>query len=214
MAKRKKLFGRLRPLTRRQKALVLPAMVVVGAGAVIVAVLVIIAIPPAATTYQPGVAANGFYAYKEQDSDLGIGTVVTQANVVKSLGAKAKSVGDVTVSGVFNYDGQRSQTATYKFIRADSTVASLYVDVTFFPDSTTMTDEGIYANTAKAPAVHNYPTYYMQAQTLGPVREYRLLVVNGLKAYKFVIDQPYSSVTISEPTAFASLIKLARTANL
>jgi hypothetical protein len=210
MAKRKKITG----LTKKQKALILPVMVVIGAAAVILAVLAIIVAPQAPKALQRGIAANGFYAYEEQDSDLGVGRLVTKDAVVTALGSKAKSVSDVNVSNVFNYDGDRSQTATFNFVRADGKTASLYIDMTLFQDNTSMNKQHIYADTEQTRAINNHPTYYMHAQTLGSIREYRLLVVNGLKAYKFVIDQAYSSVTISEPTALASLIKLARTANL
>lgn len=201
-------------LTKRQKALILPIMVVIGAGAVILAVLAIIVIPPATKTSPRGVAANGFYAYAEQDSDLGVGKVVTKSGVEAALGTKAKSVSDVNVSRVFNYDGDRSQTATFGFVRADGQIASLYVDVTLFQDNTHMKNQNIYASTKQTQSINGHPAYYMHAQTLGSVREYRLLVVNGLKAYKFVIDQSYTNISISEATALASLIKLARSANL
>lgn len=201
------------PLTKRQRAALLFVMVIVGTLAIVAAVIAIIAIPRVDTS-QRGVGANGFRAYVDKGADLGIGKVVSKDDVVAVLGTKARSVEDADVSTVFNLNGDRGQTVTFDFTRADGKSASLYVDVMQFKSSASLKAARIYTETAKAGSVQNLQAYYMHAQTLGSLREYRLMVVNDLKAYKFVIDQPSNNITISEVSAVAALLKLAQKAHL
>lgn len=201
-------------LTKKQRAVVLPAIVVIGAIAVGIAIWTIVIMPHATGNSQMGVAANGFTAFIEKDGNLGISKVVTKDQVAQALGSNAKKVTSDDISKVFNYDGDRSQTATFNFVRADGQPSSLYIDVVLFKDQTTMNNENIFAETKLARVINGYSAYYMHAQTLGSLREYRLLVVKGLKAYKFVVDQPLDSITISEVSAVGSLIKLAQVAKL
>lgn len=188
-------------------------MVVIGASVVVAAVVATIIMPPNPYS-KPGIGADGFQAFMEKDTDLGIGSVVSKDEVVAVLGKNAKSVENVSVSGVFNYNGDRGQTATYKFVRADGRQASLYVDVMVFKSSNSMDDANIYVGTGEAKVVNGHQAYYMHAQTLGITREYRVMVVNGLKAYKFVIDQPFDDITINEVSSVAALLKLAQNAKL
>lgn len=204
---------RQRILSKRQQALVLPVMIIIGAAVVVLAIVSIVA-TPAADKLKRGVAANGFTAFPEEGTDLGVGKVVSRDDVVSALGDKAKSVSNANVSGVFNYDGDRGQTLTFNFTRNDGKQASLYIDVMKFKSSDAMNDAHIYTLTGKTKAINGHPTYYMVADTQGSSREYRVMVVNGLKAYKFVIDQPVNNVTISEVSADAALIKLAQKAHL
>jgi hypothetical protein len=201
-------------LTKRQRTLILPLFVVIGTGAIVLAVLAIIVMPRTTNDNQRGIGADGFQAYQETGTDLGIGKVVSKSDVVAALGVNAKSVSDADVSKVFNYNGDRGQTLTFNFKRADNNQASLYIDVVLFKNSASLTNTNIYNGTGKAGTINGLSAYYMHAQTLGTIREYRLLVVNGLKAYKFVIDQPYKNITISEVSALAALKKLALKAQL
>jgi len=212
--KRLKFDFRYKTLTKKQKAVVLPVMVVVGAAAVVAAIWTIVILPNANDASRNGSAANGFSAFIEKKTDLGAGKLVTKDDVTKALGNKAKGVINTDVSSVFNYDGDRSQTVTYNFVRTDGQPASLYIDMTVFKSVVSKENENILAGTLPAHAIGGHPAYYMPAQTLGSQREYRVLVVNGLKAYKFVIDQPVDNVTISEVSAAASLVTLAQGAHL
>ncbi len=193
--------------------LVLPVFVAIGTGAVIVAVVSILATPHAENS-ERGVAANGFSAYVEKDADLGAGKIVTRGNVVDALGDNAKSVSSAEVNKVFNYDGNRGQAVTFKFTREDNVKATLYIDMMKFKDTVAMNNANIYIATGKAGKIKGHPAYYMHAQTLGTVRQYRVMVVDGLTAYQFIIEQPIDNITISEVAADAALIRLARQANL
>ncbi len=213
MVKRLNFHFQYKPLTNGQKAVVLPVMIVIAAIAVGVGVWAVIVAPPAQNP-ENGVSANGFSASIEKGTDLGVGKIVSRNQVATALGNKAQKVTSSDVSSVFNYDGDRGQTATYNFVRADGLPSSLYIDLTIFKNQTTMDSENIYAGTELARIINGHSAYYMHAQTLGTLREYRLLVVNGLKAYKFVIDQPVNDIKIDEVAAVASLIKLAQVAKL
>ncbi|MDB5183930.1 MAG: hypothetical protein JWO07_611 [Candidatus Saccharibacteria bacterium] len=204
----------MKQLTKRQRAIVLPVMVAIGTTVVVLAILTIVVFPTITRNAQRGVAANGFSAYLEKGTDLGAGKIVQKSDVVAALGNKAKSVSDVDVSGVFNYNGDRGQTATYNFVRSDGVKASLYIDMTAFKSTQSMDDQQILAETGLAQIINGHSAYYMHAQTIGGSREYRLVVINDIKAYKFVIDQPLENIKINEVSAVASLIKLAQKAAL
>lgn len=210
--KKKKAFRGLS--SRRLRFVVLPVMGVVAIGAIVLAVITIIVMPKADQGAQRGVGANGFRAFEEKDGNLGVGKVVTKAEVTSELGNKAKSVDDAVISSVFNIDGTRGQTATYPFTRTDGTKVSLYVDVMLFKNTAALNSANVYNNTLKAGKVNGRDVYYMHALTIGKDREYRLLVVNGLKVYKFVVSQPLSNITISEVSALAVLKKLVAKAEL
>jgi hypothetical protein len=201
-------------LTKRQRMIVLPIMVIVGVGLLYLVIVGIIKSPIFTTPDQRGVAANGFTAYPEEGTDLGVGKAVSRDSVVAALGNKAKSVSDPSVSKVFNFDGDRSQTVTFNFVRADGKKASLYIDMTQFKSSQSMDGQHILAGTALAQIIQGHSAYYMHAQTLSGLREYRIAVINDLTAYKFVIDQPESNITIKEISAVAALINLAQKAQL
>lgn len=197
-------------LTKRQQATVLFAFVVVGAVAMGIAILAITANP------KPKLAINtgGFVAGTDYGADLGIGNVVSKVGVVDALGNNAKSVGDKQVSDVFNLNGDHSQTLTYPFVRADGKNASISIDVTEFQSVASMTNTNIYSMTEKTKPINGLPAFYMVTQVLGTDREFRLMVVDGLHAYKFIIDQPSHDVTISEVSSEASLIRLAQRTQL
>ncbi len=201
-------------VSSRTRALVLPILGIIAIGAVVLAVLSVIMVPKVEPGRQYGVGAGGFRAYEERDTTLGIDKVVSKDQVVDTLGKKAKSVDDMQVSNVFNLNDNRGQTLTYDFVRSDGVKSSLYVDVMLFKNTNALNEANIYTATAKAGAVNGHPARYMHAQTLGSEREYRLMVVNGLKVYKFVIVQPLQSITISEVAAVAALKTLANKAKL
>jgi hypothetical protein len=201
-------------ISLRTKALVLPVLVAIGAGAIAIAILSIIVVPRINPGSQRGVGANGFQAFIEPEGDLGMGSVVSKQDVEEVLGKNAKKVNDVEVTKVFNLNGNRGQTATYKFTRTDGLKVSLYVDVMAFKNVPELEAANVTEGTVDAGMVNGHHAYYMHAQTLGSDREYRVLVVNGLKVYKFVIVQPYRYITISEVTSAAALKKLAAKAHL
>lgn len=209
--KRIKLSKRTKHLIQ---AIIIPIMGIIAAGAVILAILSVLAMPKADDSSQRGIGADGFRAYEEKGTTLGIDKVVSKDDVAAALGNKAKSVGDKQVSNVFNLDDNRGQTLTFDFVRADNTKVSLYVDVMLFKNLNVLEAANVYAATATAGSIGTHPAYYMRAQTMGSDREYRLMVVNGLKVYKFVMVQPYRSITINEVPAVATLKKLAEKAQL
>ncbi len=197
-------------ISPRMKAVILPIMLVVAGGAIVLAVLAIIIMPVINPGSQRGVGADGFQAYQETGTTLGVDRIVSRDQVVTQLGNKAKSVGsNVDISKVFNLNGNRTQTATYDFVRADGVNASIYVDMMFFKNQNDKDGANITTATMKTTQINGHEAYYMHAQTVGTDREYRLMVVNGLKVYKFALVQPRSNLTISEVSALAVLKKLA-----
>lgn len=199
---------------KKAQLVVLPLMALVAIGAVVLAIVAIIAIPSVYDVKKQGVGAYGFKAFVEEGTDLGAGEVVSKKTVVNELGDKALKVEDVKVSGVFNLDGNRGQTATYDFLRADGTQSSVYVDIMLFKNTSAMDGAHILSGTSKAGTVQGHPTYFMLAQTVGKDREYRMMIVNGLKVYKFVMTQPSQNITIPEVAAIASLKRMAEKAEL
>lgn len=204
----------MRVLTGTKKALILPIIVLLGTCAMVLAVIAVMNIPKNDKA-QNGVGANGFSVYVEDHATLGIDNVVSKEDVSTVLQGKAKSISDVNISKVVNYNGDRGQTATYDFVRIDGVKASLYVDTVQFKSAASLKASHIFNLTASAGNIQNKPAYFMLAQTIGSQREYRLLVVNDLRIYKFVIDQPVNdSENISEVSAVNALKKLATKANL
>lgn len=212
--KRKKRSLRIKDTRKLLLTIIVPIMGVIAAGAVVLAILSIIAMPKTDQDPQRGVGANGFRAYEEQGTTLGIDKVVSKDQVVAALGGKAESVSDKQVSNVFNLDDNRGQTLTFDFVRSDDIKSSLYVDVMLFKNMNVLDAAGIYAGTATAGKAGAYPAHYMRAQTMGSDREYRLMVVNGLKVYKFVMVQPYRSIAMSEVVSVSILKQLAEEAKL
>lgn len=212
--KRKKRLPRIKDSRKLLLTIIVPIMGIIAAAAVILAIFSIITMPKSGEGAQRGVGADGFSAYEEKGTTLGIDKVVSRDDVVAVLGKKAKSVGDQQVSNVFNLDDNRGQTLTYSFVRPDDKEVSLYVDVMLFKNMNVLEAANIYAGTASAGNVGAHPAYFMRAQTMGSDREYRLMVVNGLKVYKFVMVQPYRSITMSEVVAVSILKQLAEKAEL
>lgn len=200
-------------LTRNARFVALPIMALIAIGVIILAVAAIVIMPTVGND-QRGVGANGFSVFEEKDTDLGVGKVIEKNEIVSILGSKAKSVSDADVNNVVNLNGNRWQTATYNFIRADGVSASLYIDVLIFKDSVVMESAKILAGTASAGKVGNHNAYFMHAFTFGSDREHRLLVVNGLKAYKFVLVQPYRNIAINEIASMAVLKQIAAKSQL
>lgn len=193
---------------------VLPIFLLIGAGAIILTVLSIIFMLRPESSAQMGVGADGFRAFVEENGDLGVKSVVNKDQVVAALGDKAKSVGDADISKVFNLNGDRSQTITFPFVRSDGKKAALYIDTKLYQNLQAQEDDHIYAATLNGGTANGHPVYYKHAQTVGSDREYHLVVVNGLKAYRFVIAQPGKNMLINEVAALAALKRLAAEAKL
>lgn len=201
-------------ISRRTRLIILPIFGVIAIGTAILVVITIIVMPRADSNDQRGVGADGFRAFLEKDGDIGVARAVTKSEVVAALGNKAKSVSDVDVTKVINIGGNRGQTATYPFVRTDNTKVNLYIDVMMFKNITSLEDANVYRATLDAGKINGRQAYYLHAQTIGSDREYRLMIVNGLKVYKFVMVQPYRSITINEVAALAVLKRLAAKAEL
>lgn len=201
-------------ISPRAQKVILPLFIIIGASVVILTIISIIVMPKPQPGAQRGVGADGFQAFVEKDGDLGAKSLVTKEQVVAALGKKAKSVGNAEVGKVFNLNNDRSQSITFPFVRADGVVSSLYVDTKLYENMRSLEQDHIYVATAKAGTINGHPAYYKHAQTIGQEREYHLMVVNGLKAYRFVIAQPFKNITISEIDAVAILKKLAQQARI
>lgn len=201
-------------LSPRARVALLAVLTLVGGGAIVIAIVSILIVPLVNPGSQKGVGADGFQAFVEQGGSLSVVNAVSKQEVVEALGNKAKSVSDAEVSKVFNIDGTRGQTVTYNFKRANGLDASLYIDLMHFGNLATFEGARVTASTAEAGKVNGHQAYYMHALTFGSDREYRLMVINGLKVYKFVITQPYRTISINEVSALATLKKLAEKAEL
>lgn len=215
MAKRVKkwLFDQDGVLTRKARMVILPLFLLIATGVVIISVLAIAVNPRVKPASQYGVGANGFQAFVEQGGDMGMAKFIVKKDVESTLGKNAKVVGDAMVSKVMNINGNRGQTVTYDFVRADGSKASVYADLMFFKNKSELDSAAVTTNTLQTGDISGHKAYYMHAQTLSSDREYRLLVIDDLKVYKFVLVQPYRDVTISEVSAMAVLKRLAAKAN-
>lgn len=195
---------------QRVRKWALPTLFLVGAAVVVLTGLSIVALLNSNNSDpQYGVGADGFRAYVEDKGDLEVGSLVTKDQITQALGDKAKSVGAADVSKVFNLNGDRGQTVTFSFVRADGEAASLYIDKKVYKDAASMKDDHLYTATASAGTINGLPAFYKHAQTISADREYHIMVVDGLTAYRFVIAQPEQKITISEIDADALLKKLA-----
>lgn len=201
-------------LSPRAQALILPLFVAIGIGAIALAVFAIIIMPRINPGSQRGVGAYGFQAFVEENSTLGVDKVVEKKDVEDVLGDKAKSVDNVDVAKVFNYDGTRGQQVTYQFTRADGLKSSIYIDLFHFKNQAALDSQRITNSTISAGTINGHPAYFMHALTFGSNREYSLLVVNGLKVYKFAMVQPYRIIAINEVASGAVLKRLAERAHL
>lgn len=209
--KQKKIsFTELDP---RVRYVAFPLMAIVALGAILFIVITLANLPKPEGAMR-GVGADGFRAFEEKDGNLGVGSIVAKSKVVEALGAKAKEVKDPSVSTVFNLNGTRGQTVTYDIVKANGKPGSVYVDLMIFKNTFALEEANIYKNTGKTDSIRGHDTYYMHAQTIGSDREYTLLIVDGVKVYKFVLTQPFRDITISEVMAFASLKKIAENSTI
>ena len=217
MARKEPLHRKLQTYVqtnRRAQAAALPILLIMCTAVVVAVVVSIVTAPKETQTSSYGVGADGFRAFTEDGTDLGAKSITDQQQVAMILGNKAKSVAKPDVSKVFNFNGDRSQAVTYKFVRADGTKVDLYIDKKVYKNTQTMDRDNLYVATAKAGVVNGYPAYYKLAQSIGGKREYHVMVVNGLTAYRFVIAQPATNITISELDADVTLKKLAAKSQL
>lgn len=193
---------------------ILMLLIAVGAGAILTSIYTIVIMPRFNPGLQRGVSASGFSVFVEENGDLGMKDIVDKTDVESALGKKAKVVSNVEISKVLNFDDNRGQTATFRFVRPDGIKASVYIDVMHFKSTPALEDASVTTNTVKAGTVNGNQAYYLHAQTLGSEREYRLLVVRGLRVYKFVMVQPSRNVTIDEVASMAVMKKIAAKARL
>lgn len=203
----------LSSLDPRVKFIVLPIMALVTVGAIVFVVMTIANLPQPEGS-QRGVGADGFRAYEEKNGNLGVGEVASRDVVVEALGEKAKSVKDVSISNVFNINGTRGQTATFDITKANGKPGSIYIDIMVFKNQLALDEANIYSATGKTDPIKGHPAYYMHAQTISSDREYRLMVVDGIKVYKFVLTQPFRDITINEVMALATLKKIVAKSNI
>lgn len=209
----KKSKSSAKQIDPRVKFVAIPVLALISLGAIAFVVMTIANLPKPEGAMR-GVGADGFRAYIEKDGDLGAGRVASKQAVAEALGQRAKQVNDVVTTTVFNMNGTRGQTATYDIVKANGKPASVYVDVTIFKNTIELEKAAIYANTGKTDPIGGHPAYYMHALTIGSDREYRLMVVNGAKVYKFVLVQPFRDITINEAGAVATLKKIAAKSQL
>ncbi|MCA9334586.1 hypothetical protein KC953_00410 [Candidatus Saccharibacteria bacterium] len=199
---------------RKNRAIVLVVFVAIAVVAVVLTVQSVMRVtdePKPGLQY--GVGADGFSAFVEKDGNIGVSEVVDKSMVVNALGERATSVEAGKVDKVFNLNGNLGQTITFTFIRTDGVKADLYIDKRVYKSSQALEDDRIYQSTLDAGKIKGHPLYYRAAQTLGPDREYHLMVVDGLTVYRFVVAQPFKNITISEVDALAALKTLASTAH-
>jgi hypothetical protein len=193
---------------RRGKFVVLPVMALISIVVIVLAVLAVVFMPTNRDS-QYGVGADGFSAFVEKNASLGVDQLVSQDEVVGALGDKAKSVKNAVAAPVLNYGGSRAQTVTYDFVRSDGKDSSVYIDMFVFKDSSTLERQDLLGNAGNAGKVGEHKAYFLHALTFGKDREYRLLVIDGLNVYKFVMVQPFRNITISEVSAMAVLKTIA-----
>ena len=161
-----------------------------------------------------GVGADGFSAFVEKDGNLGVALVASKDQAVSALGDKAEVVEAGRVSKVFNLNGNLGQTITFPFVRADKENSSIYIDKRIYKSAQALRDDNIYQRTLSAGEINGHPLYYRAAQTIGPNREYHVMIVDGTTVYRYVLAQPFKNVSISEVEALAILKRLATVANL
>lgn len=201
-------------LSKQQQKVVLPVFVAVG--------LFVAIATTGYVAYSINVASNkgnatsglGFKAFVEDGTTLDADKIVTSDKVANEFKGKVSDVSKVDLSKVFNYNGTRGQTASYYTVRNDGRSATVYVDKMVFKNQSDMDSQNIFSGTVRAKEVNGLQTYFMHAETVGMAREYRLMVVDGLTAYKFVFSQPATDITVNEVSAMASLMKLVGSSSL
>ena len=190
-------------------------MVLIGSGALTLAAVLILRLPAfdsSGTGY--GVSSGGYTIRVEGKSDIGVAKVATKDDVTRALGANAQSVNDPQLGSAVNFNSSRGQTLTYDFTDKNGHRAHIYVDMTIFDNQSALNALNISSGTTKAQAINGHAAYYMQPWTLGSEHQDRLLVVNGLKMYKFIMSQSSENLSMDSVAARATLIRLAQKAQL
>lgn len=171
--------------------------------------IVVVAQRQASPGTQPGVGADGFRAFAEDEGDIGIASAISKDQVISALGDSAISVGDAQASKVLNINGIRRQQVTFEFKLSSNATAELYVDKIIYTSEQALKKDGVYEATISAGTINDSPIYFRRALTLGKYREYSIMLVKDSTVYRFVIAQPNNSIIISEIDASAILKKVA-----
>lgn len=184
--------------TRSPKQIVLGVAIVAALGALAVMVVVL----PKNQGSQPGVGADGYSVFEKKGADIGVVSVSEKSVVVAALGDRAKTVDDVTKSGVISLNGNLGQTATYTFTTPTGTKSYIDIDILKYQSQAAMDSDDLEKGTGSAGKVNNMDVRYLPAKTIGSEREYALLVSKDLKSYKFSMMQPSSKAEIREYKAW------------
>lgn len=184
--------------SRNPKQIVLGAAIVAALGALAVMVLVL----PKNQGSQTGVGADGYSVFEKKGADIGVTGIADKKVVVDALGNRAKSVDDVTKSGVISLNGNLGQTATYTFTTPTGTKSYIDIDLLKYQSKAAMDSDSLEKGTGSAGTVNGMEVRYLPAKTIGSEREYALLVAKDLKSYKFSMMQPSGKAEIREYKAW------------
>lgn len=190
------------------------AIALLGLAAVVSIGLIIWFSPLRSPGSKTGVGANGFNVFEDKGGDLGIANVAKRDLVTQELGTRVKSVDEVDVSNVLNFNGNKGQTATYYIETKAGTTGSVYVDVMQYKSDAALKSDDLDKGTLDGGKVQDLPVRYMGAATIANEREYALLVTKDLKSYKFAMTQPHQNITINEEEALSILKRIAEKSRL
>lgn len=163
---------------------------------------------------QIGVGADGFRAYVEDTTNLGVDSLVSKDQVSAALGGEAKSVRPAEVSKVFNLNGNRGQTITFSFVRSDGTESFIHIDKRIYKDTSSIESDNVYRSSLQYGSINGKTVYVKRAQTIGGFREYHALIVNDTTVYRFVLAQPLRKITIKEVKAIDILKEIMTSARI
>lgn len=147
---------------------------------------------------QTGVGADGFRAFVEEKSDMNVKDLVSRDQVIAALGTYATSVNPAEVSKVFNMNGDRGQTLTFKFIRKDGVRSNINIDKRTYTSKSKLEADGVYKSSLEYGTVNGRTVYVKRAQTIGGLREYHAVVVDDTTVYRLVLAQPVKNIKIKE----------------
>lgn len=183
------------------------AFILTGLAVIIVTTTLIARIIQGQTSpgSQVGVGADGFRAFVEDTNNLGVGAIASKDQVSAALGKDAKLVRPVEVSKVFNLNGNRGQTATFGFVRADGIEAFVYIDKRVYKDPRSLEVDKVYGSSLQYGTVNEKTVYVKRAQTVGGFREYHALVVKDNTVFRYVLAQPLRKISIKEARAIDML---------
>lgn len=184
------------------------------AGALGILAVMVVVLPIKSGGTHSGVGADGFSVFEVRGADLGVGKAVQKQTVQDALGSRAKSVKDVDNSGVINFNGNKGQTATYGFTTSGGVNSQIDIDVLQYKSQAAYDSDRVFDGTGAAGKINGLEVRYLPAMSIGPDREYALLVTKDLKSYKFSMSQPNGKVEIREYDAHKMLKQLITNAQL